>query len=150
MKVKTMPKTKIPFLTILLLLTTLLTACTTQPAPESLLPTETPTSKPDTPTTIPSATWTPTAVPVLMSTPGLTATPIIIEEESEEKIKEIVEKIYKVNTECWLDLLRPGENPWEVPSLNLKQSNIPLNQEGTWIWEIADNPSNTYRSFIRL
>ena len=148
MKYKTMLRNKLPNLAILLILSTLLTTCTSQTASEPLPPTETPISIPGSPKAIPSAAWTPTVVPVLMPTPVITATPIIIEEGSEEKIKEIVEKIYKVGPQCRLDLLRPGENPWEVPSLNLNQLDIPMNQEKIWVWEIADNPSKTFRAFV--
>ena len=49
MKYKTMLRNKLPNLAILLILSTLLTTCTSQTASESLPPTETPTSIPGSP-----------------------------------------------------------------------------------------------------
>lgn len=86
--------------------------------------------------------------PELSITPIITATPILVEIATEKGIQEIVERVYKVNPLCRLDLLKLENESYSPQDFTLEKIAISLELGKFDKWEIAENPSKTFSAFI--
>lgn len=116
-----------------------LTACTSAQLGQSVI---------STPTVAKTVLALPSQSPGLWPTPILTATPIVPSDTTMEEAKNIIDQLYKVDSQCRLDILNTKDVHVQKPNLTFQTSEIRPNPEKFWISEIADNPTKTLRAFV--
>ncbi len=95
-------------------------------------------------------TLSPSGTQIIRITPIVTATPFNLQSNTEDEITRIVEDLYKVDSNCKLDLLhatRPELSAY-YSGIEFIESTVTPNEEIYWVDEMADNYAKDLRAFV--